>query len=559
MNCSRMTYWFIYKKKSRNWGQRHLGYYDKNLVSSHRQFLDRFIDAKWEMKKLRYNELKQRGIKLKPLRRGRIPTLYPTNEIFQMDNPKEIAQAKKISGFSPLWKQNRKKKASTLISSNIQMNLHRYFPKTIKEPYIPLNKNDISYERQFYTPHFREPKYVQKHEYCRDMAEWAWIACRPSQKRVGHASHLFYLTDFSFFDTDDIIDKVCGPRSSFLPSDIIRFALYRRMQGFSSISDFFRMIQITPNIMDYIGVKMTHRIPSSNRFSGYLKAIGLDTISHFFYDLVEEAREIGLIKDQIHIWDGQFHEVWLKKNKPRKKGLPQYFAGTYNHGGKNVGIGVYQSTIMDWNGYCTIPIYSSVVPANRNENPVMRETILDAYQRNPTPHYYLADRGPSGEETQDTLARLNICPLIPLRSSVKKNVIITKEKERHFYEKYVQNASGSWLEKMTNIRTRIEEHYNLNDTLFQMQRLQSCGKELINIEIMLTNCLGVLIPLTAYKIGRPDLMWQPSQFRNQSLHPERIFPKKFRQLNDFRWDDEICMNPTRYKQWLDKEIAEYSN
>lgn len=553
-----MPYYFVFKEKSRNWGQHHLGDYDPNLVLQHCQFLDRVVEARWKLKKKRHNTMKQKGFPVKVLRRGRIPVLYPQKEVFRMDNPQDIAQAKKISWFSSCWTQNRTNTKSNHSSPYIQTNLSNYAPNLIKEPYVPLNSDEIIYGREFYTPHFHEPRYVQKVEYCKNMAPWAWEACRFPKRKVGHVSHLFYLNDFSYFDSNNIIERVNGKKSAFLPSDIIRYSLYRRLQGFTSISDFFRMIEISPNIMDYIGVKMTHQIPSSNRFSGYLKAIGIEAISQFFHQLVQEARNLGLIKDQIHIWDGQFHETWIKKDIPRKQGLPQFFGGTYNHGGNKVGIGIYQSTIMDWNGYCTIPIYTSIVPANRNENPVMRETIIDAYQDNPKPDYFLADRGPSGEETQDTCAKLHICPLIPLRESVKKDVIVTKDKEKRFYKKYVKEATGSWLERMTKIRTRIEEHYNLNDTLYKTQRIRSCGQKLINIELLLVNCLGVLIPITAYKIGRPDLMWQPSQFRNQSLHPERIFPHQFRQLNDFRWDNAICMSPSRYKAWIKEEMVRYS-
>jgi hypothetical protein len=168
----------------------------------------------------------------------------------------------------------------------------------------------------------------------------------------------------------------------------------------------------------------------------------------------------------------------------------------------------------------------------------------------------IADRGPSGEQTQDSCAQLGIQPIIPLRSNVKNEVFITEKKEKRFYTKYIGNAEGSWLERMYNIRVRIEEYYNLTDTVYHLQRLHGCGQNLMNIEILLVNILGVLIPLTAFKIGRPDLMWRPSQFREQPLHPERLFPAQFRQLNNFRWDDEICISPSRYREWITKQMSQ---
>ena len=80
-------------------------------------------------------------------------------------------------------------------------------------------------------------------------------------------------------------------------------------------------------------------------------------------------------------------------------------------------------------------------------------------------------------------------------------------------------TSDEILEKLYDNRTRIEEHYGLNDTVYRTGHLHGTGKEVTDIEIYLTNTLGVLTPITAYKIGQPDWMWSPTKFRSIDWHP----------------------------------------
>ncbi|WP_457559013.1 hypothetical protein [Candidatus Harpocratesius sp.] len=135
--------------------------------------------------------------------------------------------------------------------------------------------------------------------------------------------------------------------------------------------------------------------------------------------------------------------------------------------------------------------------------------------------------------------------------------MVTKKKHYRFYLRFVDTAESKTLEKVYNIRTRIEEHYNLNETVYNSAHLHCCGEILTKMEILLLNCLGVLVPLTAYKIGRPDLMWCPTLFCSHKIHPERIFPRHYEELEQIRWDNEIVTSPRRYKRELTEFKASF--
>ncbi len=92
-----------------------------------------------------------------------------------------------------------------------------------------------------------------------------------------------------------------------------------------------------PNVLDYLAINITHSLPFPHHFHEILKKIGSARVQAFFNEKVNEARQLGLIRDRIYIWDGQFHETWLKDQKPRKPGLEPFYGGVYNHGGQKSG------------------------------------------------------------------------------------------------------------------------------------------------------------------------------------------------------------------------------
>jgi hypothetical protein len=305
------------------------------------------------------------------------------------------------------------------------------------------------------------PKYTLKVDYCDSMTDWVRESIRPQNKHPGFAAFVFYLNDFTFFDdflTDDSFKW--AKKAEILPSDVIKYELYRLLAGFISFQDYFKFVYLLPNFQDHLAISMTHPYPVGTHFTEKLKLIGPSRIREFFNLLVAEARDLGLIRDRVHIWDGQFHEAWMKKNIVRKESLEPFFGGIYNHGGKKVGIGVYQSTIFDWNGYCMIPINTEIVLANVNENIAVRDIVTHTYSDTyHTPEIFITDKGPSGLETQETIASFGPRPIIPIHDNITKNARVTSDGKLRFYSKFVEGISDANLRKIYNLRTRVEEQY----------------------------------------------------------------------------------------------------
>jgi len=558
-----MPYRICYKKNNRNWTQYSLNDFCPGLKAWNERFLDLMQEFNWTLKKAWHLKQKAAGVKKLPsLRRGRKLIPYPTKDIYMMNEPRDIAELKRFKWFTPAWICKEKcDKSITIVDESPPAQICQIlpldkwvFPHYVRSSPIPNISHQISA-----IPRLGRKITMEKDCFCSSMSNWAWGALHDTSKSTGFVSHLFYLNSFQFFDEPQFLDQIgWKTRDGGLPSDVIKMELHRLQQGFVHYDDFFRILELSPNILDHLAINMTHSLPSAHHIHEILKKIGLSRIQAFRKSLVQQARTLGLIKDQIHIWDGQFHATWLKNEKDRRLGLEPFFGGVYNHGGAKVGVGVQQSTIVDWNGYCAIPIYHEVVPANLNDNVLLRNAINHAYIRKEIPkipQFFLADRGPFGFMNQNRIWRLGIQPIIPLPAHIKQDVRITANKQHHFYKHFAGQTSDEILEILYNIRTRIEEHNSLNDSIYRQARLTCTGEELTRIEIELTNTLAVLTPLTAFKIGRPDWMWSPTKFRSYAVHPEKLFPTQYLQLQKYRWDDEVCVSPKR----IDAEIASFKN
>ena len=552
-----MGYFTKYKNQKHNWGQHTLGDYFPGLDDINRRNIDKITEGLYQLKKRRHEELKfQKGKKLTPLRRGRRPMKYPTKSVYDMSNPRDVSEIKKFPWFTPCWHQKRKEtpsqiESTQLILDDIIPNL--YYSLQIKE--IMKNSDETSYKsdnipvlpklKRQRLPRFHSFPFLEKNQHCKSMTNWAWCARSPGFETAAQLCHIFYLNSFDFFDDPQYMEQIgWSTQRNCLPSDIIRIELFKMLQGFDTITSFFGILQMSHEPLNFIGVNMINQLPDAKHYSSRLKQIGIQRVKDYFQYLVSESRKLGLIKDIVHTWDGQFYETWIKKQKPRKENLEQFFGGIYNHGGKNVGIGVYMSPIMDWNGLAELPLILEAVPANENENKAVKRLINKAYdkQKIPRPRFFLADRGPSGRPVQYSLIKKGITPIIPLTSNVKYDVRITKDKKHRFYKTCLSAYSDVELERIYNIRTRHEEGFSLYDIVFRMKRLHYAGKEMTELIMYMACCLSHLIAQTAYKIGRPDLMWSPAKFRDGKISPSQIFPAQYQQLLKIRDDPSEYMS-----------------
>ena len=118
---------------------------------------------------------------------------------------------------------------------------------------------------------------------------------------------------------------------------------------------------------------------------------------------------------------------------------------------------------------------------------------------------------------------------------------------------YFELSTDEGLEEVYSMRTRVEENYVFNDVQFSLGCLHSESVTMLRLTLLLANCLATLIPLTAFKIGRPNLMWAPTAFQANTIHSEEFFTTHYWSLVQMRFDDDLAPSPLQKR----RERAKY--
>src|SRR5271157_5778203 len=486
-----------------------------------------------ERKKEFYQQLPEYLKELYPKpRRGRKKKLFASRSCYHTNIKSEYSELKRFEWFSRKHDMPEDESASPVPQDQHapeslpkgQKSLDSWLPETLATPEF-LAKNKI--------PKFRAPRIAGKDEFCNDMTNLGWLALHQYRDAPAGLLHLFYMNDFSMLDDDTLI---CSSKwkeiGAYLPSDIVKYAIGQLMLGFSTYTDYLRMADLIPHFEDQLAIRRGRHPPSGDRLVQGLRAIGVDRLRAFSEDLTSELRARGLEKDVVWLWDGVFVEAWMKHDrKQASRNKTALFGGWYNHGGKKKGFGVVLSVIVDWGGYVPIPVSVEAYPANENDNVVFRDTFNNTLEDSEVkPRFLATDKGPSGRKSIDLVASKNIIPIIALGDNRKADFVKTSKNEYKFDTITTAGINEAVLEKVYMMRTRIEELFSNLKAIFKMARLHGTGKEYIEIESILLIIVLQLIPITAFKIGKPNLEWKISAFREMKINPEDVFPDRTKEL-----------------------------
>nr|MDO8119114.1 transposase [Candidatus Sigynarchaeota archaeon] len=528
----------VYQTKKRSFYQTQLDDWISNAFETFDRWHQEMEEWRWQLKKQFYQQAPE-YIKatLPPLRRGRKKKACPSRSTYFTNIPSHLAELRRLRWFSrhqdlpddetsPSPAQDQS--APTSLPEN-KMSLDHWL--------LAGSPTQDSAEK-IVIPKFRTPRIVAKDEFCMDMTNLGWAALHRSRDAPACLFHVFYMNDFSALDDDELLASPAWKEiGACLPSDIVKYAIGQLMLGFPTYTDYIRMAELIPNFEDHLAIKLGRHPPSGDRLVQGLRAIGVERLRAFSEALNTQFREKSLVKDVVWLWDGVFVEAWMKnERKEGSRNKTELYGGWYNHGGKKKGFGIIMSIIVDWCGFVPIPIAVEVYPANNNDNIMFRDTFIKTIEGSGIkPRFLDTDKGSSGRDSLDLVASKEVIPVMALGENRKYNFIKTTKKEYKFDTITTEGVDESVLEKIYMMRTRIEEMFSTIKEIFDIHRLHGTGKEIIEIEAHLMTIIFQLIPFTAFKIGKPNLAWKPTAFREMKVHPKEVFPDRFKELKTYRW------------------------
>jgi len=380
-----------------------------------------------------------------------------------------------------------------------------------------IKKGDLSPIKPQYLRRFRDVAVVPESEISyKGISQVEKLMLKALPGFTGFFEHIIYCNRFSFFD--DIQEELelegLSFRDRFL-HDIIIFELSRIHIGIDNYTSYMNAIRyFQANYLKTVLHDPTY-FPDVAIVSHALRALPLEGLKRFFFELLEETYEFKIAKNRILIWDGQFVHSNSSDNYNKEKGsYNDPDAGFCRHQGKIYGVGYKVSTIYAYCGGRSIPLYCELFPGNTDEYKVFKETFTHFFQLGfEMPLVILADAGPYSVEILEWLFEMGIIPLINSKKSIKNQNV--KKLTDNFYVN-MDFIPSNWTKEdlilMMNIRSEIERQFSHIIVVYHARRANVRGSEMVSKHRYLILILDLLKINTAYKIGRPDLIGRARTF-----------------------------------------------
>ncbi len=334
----------------------------------------------------------------------------------------------------------------------------------------------------------------------------------------GFFENLFEFNDFSYFqELQGTLENDGVSFKNMFIEDVIAYELLRINLGFKN----YKGIEKMGRFMRYPSLfSITHDyefFPNAADLSYVLTRIPSEALFEFFQLLVQECVDHEIIVPRILIWDGQFIRSNCNNNKDKKSHVySDPDAGYCRHNGikKEVGYDpgiLYAHCFNRW-----FPIYFKMFAGNRNDILAFRETMHGFFQ---TTEYdwqiLVADSGPYSLQNMKNMQHHGLVPIIRARKNLKTHPIRELKKDFYFNTDFIpEKWSDELFLKLYSFRPMIEQGNSYNNTYYNASRMNTRGIEAAIKLRTLIYILELLKALTAYKLGRPDLIMKPTAFEN---------------------------------------------
>ncbi|VVB52486.1 Uncharacterised protein [uncultured archaeon] len=267
-----------------------------------------------------------------------------------------------------------------------------------------------------------------------------------------------------------------------------------------------------------MGIKSKHKL-TERSYLRNLKVVSF-SLNEYAQMIIQECRDLNLIGDDIWIWDRRFFECNCSGVKNKKTGkLSDPDAGHYvkKTGRFSVltGTGFTDTGFVDrsW----SIPIYWDAVGANKNDNTILKETVIEGLKSTiKRPKFLLCDAGPDSHDSNKLVQNYGIIPVIAARNNSVGYIIKTNDGDC-FRGEYIPREYHRGLGKLYDLRTIIERK-NSNEVVgYNRSEMPTRGINWARCFVAISNITTILTALTACKVGRYDLIRAPSAFRRLSV------------------------------------------
>ena len=456
------------------------------------------------------------------------PSIYQTQltdftglksiEKYDMNVPKDYRIARKKFRWIPIHPTWGKRAPPTTIS----------IPKSQKKlqdfvDWVPKLKDKYLYR----FPRVKIPRFEDFS--LNVISKMEWDMHRYLKGFNGVFENLFEFNDFSYFqELQGVLEDHDVSFKDMFIEDVLAYEMLRINLGFKNYSGIERMGRFLAYPPLFSIIHDHNFFPKAQDISYVMTRIPAEALFEFFQLLVKECIDCGIIVPRILIWDGQFIRSNCSNNK--EKGNTKYNdpdAGYCKHNGVKKGVG-YDPGILY--AYCFnrwFPIYFKMFAGNRNDILAFRETMEEFFSHTEYEWQVLiADSGPYSLQNMENMCFKGLIPIIRARKNLKTHPTRELKKGFFFNSDFIPKEwSDEFFLKIYSFRPMIEQGNSYSNTFYNASRMNTRGLEAAIKLRSLIYILELLKALTAYKLGRPDLIMRPTAFESsRHINFRQILP-----------------------------------
>jgi len=254
------------------------------------------------------------------------------------------------------------------------------------------------------------------------------------------------------------------------------------------------------------------QIPTRTIISRATDKFDIEVFREITISMVDRCMSLGLIKGRLVGVDGTL----IKSNTSpcKNKESNEYTdndAGLYVHGNyiKGIGFLAFKLTDLEFG----LPMLVQCYKGSANENPLLRELLTQFYQTYGFyPSMLSTDKGMDSAANNDFCSEFGISAYIQTRDFGNKNLIKTG-KGKTFHPDYVEITDPRVIERIANRRTESERQFSNDKWGYRRERMSNRGGSEAELYMLITMITTLLTAITAFCVGRPDLIRSSSAFR----------------------------------------------
>lgn len=260
-------------------------------------------------------------------------------------------------------------------------------------------------------------------------------------------------------------------------------------------------------------------IPTTKVFSRVMDddRMGIEPFRELFYDLSKASLSLGLWKGRLIGLDGSLIESNTSSYKNKKTGeYTDKDAGLYIRGSYIKGVGhlAYKVDDLEYG----LPVLIQRYKGSSNENPLFSHAIDEFRQvYGFYPKIISVDRGMDSAGNNEYAAGKGIDAYIQARDFGTRELVKT-QKGKCFRSEYISVNDPAFLERIADRRSESERSFSRDKWGYRRDKMSNRGAREAELYMLITGITTHLTAITAYYVGRTDLMRSPTAF-------SRIFPE----------------------------------